>query len=73
MATATTLSSTFSWADAKDDTSTIDGPTHVAPSAAIKNDLIKSLSTTGNVALARAAALAKGAPRSSLDCLPKAQ
>jgi len=67
MATARTLSSTFSWADAKDDTSTIDGPTHVAPSAAIKNDLIKSLSATGNVALARAAALAKGAPRSSLD------
>lgn len=72
-APAGTFSAKFSGEEMEDHTSTHDGPIRSAPSTANKNDLIKSLSTMGKFALARAATLAKGAPRSSLERFPQLQ
>lgn len=73
-APAGTLSMDPSRAETQDSTcAPNDGTTRVPPSTANKNDLIKSLSTMGKFALARAATLAKGAPRSSLERFPQLQ
>lgn len=68
-APAGTISANFSGEEMEENASTNDGPR----AAANKNDLIKSLSTMGKFALARAATLAKGAPRSSLERFPQLQ
>jgi len=60
-------------AETEENTPSDDGSTRAALSTANKNDLIKSLSTMGKFALARAATLAKGAPRSSLERFPAVQ